>query len=457
MVPTITASGTSFKGAAAYYLHDKDADTRERIAWTHTENLVTNDPEKAWKVMAWTASHQAMLKANAGVRATGRKLEKPVFAFSIAWHPEQRPDKAHMLATAKAAAAAIGLAEHQAIYVSHNDEPQSHVHVLCNRVHPVTGKAATLSRSKEKLSAWALEYERTHGKVYCQARANNARSRSERQPRRDRNPVIQAAWQQSDTGRAFQAALAAQGFTLARGDRRSFVVVDRWGKTINPVRHLPDVRAAAFVHRLRDIDLNTLPTAISAQRSVRAQERKQYHASRKFDRWSAEYLNLNQNRQIEERAALNARYAKTLAEKKDALAQHYKVDALARSIDEVRERVERPALFRRFTGAAKRDRVMLEDLTLQLADVERRVAEQLGAITTERDFALADLGERHEREKHLAQDYLAERKPAFYAEEQATTQEQTGRGGGRSRDDDGGRERVHYRTPFITLLRSLPC
>ncbi|HWE03570.1 MAG TPA: hypothetical protein VG326_14285 [Tepidisphaeraceae bacterium] len=63
MVPTVTATGSSFKGAAAYYLHDKDADTRERVAWTHTENLLTDDAQKAWKIMAWTASHQAMLKA----------------------------------------------------------------------------------------------------------------------------------------------------------------------------------------------------------------------------------------------------------------------------------------------------------------------------------------------------------------------------------------------------------
>ena len=115
--------------------------------------LLTDDPEKAWKVMAWTANHQSMLKASGGTKAVGRKLEKPVFAFSVSWHPEQKPDKAHMLATAQAAAAVLGLEGHQAIYVCHNDEPQPHVHVLVNRVHPETGKAATLSRSKAKLVA----------------------------------------------------------------------------------------------------------------------------------------------------------------------------------------------------------------------------------------------------------------------------------------------------------------
>lgn len=456
MVPTIAPSGTSFRGAAAYYLHDKDAATRDRVAWTHTENLLTDDPEKAWKVMAWTATHQATLKASAGVRGTGRKLEKPVFAFSVSWHPEQKPDKAYMLATAKAAAAVLGLAEHQAVYVSHNDEPQCHVHVLVNRVHPEAGKAATLGRSKVKLSAWALEYERTHGKVYCPARAANARHRAEHQSDRERNPVIQDAWRQSDDGRSFQAALTAQGFTLARGDRRSLVVVDRWGKVINPVRHLPNVRTAAFVTRLADLDPKLLPTAIAAQQQVRTQQRKLYHADRKFERWSADLLNGNQNRQIEERAALSDRYAKTLADKTEALAEHYKLAKLEANIAELRGRVGRPTLFRRLTGGAATDRRQLKAQEQQLKDVKQRMGEQLGGITTERDFAVSDLADRHARENDLARRHIADQKPVFYREARSPEQERGGNGGNREQDQNkgrdrgdevSGRERVYHRHP----------
>ena len=42
-------------------------------------------------------------------------------------------------------------------------------------------------------------------------------------------------------------------------------------------------------------------------------------------------------------------------------------------------------------------------------DAERRMAEALGAITTERDFALSDLIDRHARENDLAREYLAEK------------------------------------------------
>jgi hypothetical protein len=184
MVPAITAGGRSFRGAFLYYAHDKRRDgedvrfTTDRVAWVETLNLPTGNPERAWRIMAHTALAQAELKAAAGIKATGRKLKNPVFAYSIAWHPGERPTKAEMMEAARASLKAQGLEEHQAILVCHDDEPQAHVHVIVNRVHPATGKAATLSNSKLKLSEWAEAYERKRGKIYCPRRVeNNVRRR----------------------------------------------------------------------------------------------------------------------------------------------------------------------------------------------------------------------------------------------------------------------------------------
>ena len=41
--------------------------------------------------------------------------------------------------------------------------------------------------------------------------------------------AIRDCWERSDTGRGFEAALAEQGFILARGDKRDFVVIDPAG------------------------------------------------------------------------------------------------------------------------------------------------------------------------------------------------------------------------------------
>ena len=52
MVPKIAKAGTSFKAAGKYYLHDKGSNSSERVAFTHTQNMLTNDPQAALKVMA---------------------------------------------------------------------------------------------------------------------------------------------------------------------------------------------------------------------------------------------------------------------------------------------------------------------------------------------------------------------------------------------------------------------
>jgi hypothetical protein len=80
--------------------------------------------------------------------------------------------------------------------------------------------------------------------VYCPRREQNARGREKKEPTRAGDPVIVAAWEQSDNGKSFQAALQDQGYRLAQGNNR-LVVVDRWGKAHNPARHLISAPASS--------------------------------------------------------------------------------------------------------------------------------------------------------------------------------------------------------------------
>jgi hypothetical protein len=41
--------GTSFKGVLVYVLHDKDAQTSERVGFIDLHNLATDDPHRAWR------------------------------------------------------------------------------------------------------------------------------------------------------------------------------------------------------------------------------------------------------------------------------------------------------------------------------------------------------------------------------------------------------------------------
>ena len=173
MVPKVAGKGRSFKGAGLYYLHDKQADTRDRVAFTHTENLPTRDPDKAIKCMAWTALRQNELKIRAGGSAKGRKLTQPVYCYSLSWAPGEEPSQEEMITAAKETLSILGLSEHEALFVGHNDEPHPHIHVIVNRVHPETGIAAALSMDHLKLSSWAEEFERKQGEIKCEQRVEN--------------------------------------------------------------------------------------------------------------------------------------------------------------------------------------------------------------------------------------------------------------------------------------------
>lgn len=185
MVPRLHKKGRSFKGAARYLLHDKEADTADRVAWVETRNLhlAQDNPDLAVRVMAATAMDQARLKQEAKIKNSGRKSNLSVLHFSLSWHEEQADDldRPAMLGAAEAAISALGGSKHQAMIVCHDDEPQPHVHVLLNRVSPEDGRMLSSSKEKLKLSAWAEKYERETGKIYCDERVinNQARKRGE--------------------------------------------------------------------------------------------------------------------------------------------------------------------------------------------------------------------------------------------------------------------------------------
>lgn len=190
MVPDVAAKGHSFKGAFAYYLHDKRQDgeavrsTSERVAWTETRNLATDDPEVARRVMIATASQADELKKAAGVKATGRKSNQHVYAYSLAWHPDEAAglDRAEMVRATNASLKALGAEHLQAVVVCHRDQKHPHVHVIINRVDPATGKMHGFNRDREKLSAWAASYERERGLIVTPARQEKEQLRQQFEP-----------------------------------------------------------------------------------------------------------------------------------------------------------------------------------------------------------------------------------------------------------------------------------
>ena len=192
MICKLHRSGASFRGAVAYCLdeprdrdRDREADgpdepttgERSRVAWTETVNLATDDARIAARQMAATVTYATELKALAGVRAGGRRLEKPVAHYSLSWAADEKPTQAKMVTAARASLRALGLEDHQAVLVAHRDGTTPHVHVVANRVSIEDGRAAPLSQSRIELSRWAEAYERQQGRIRCPRRVEHNRDR----------------------------------------------------------------------------------------------------------------------------------------------------------------------------------------------------------------------------------------------------------------------------------------
>jgi hypothetical protein len=175
MVPRVAKAGQSFKGALAYYLHDKGSTTSERVAWTETRNLGSDNLIVAQAVMIATAKRADELKKAAGIKAGRKATTGPVYAYSLAWSTEEAGeiDRAEMLKAVEASLHAIDAHGRQAIIVCHQDEKHPHVHVILNRVDPGTGKMLSAGDDFKKLSAWALAYREARGEhlKFCPARA----------------------------------------------------------------------------------------------------------------------------------------------------------------------------------------------------------------------------------------------------------------------------------------------
>lgn len=276
MVPFITKGRREFRGAWLYFCHDKHADSIERVEWIEYRNLLADSPTKAWKIMDYTHRSRTRLKQSAGRGRGGREVTKPCFSYSLSWHPDEAPSREEMLATADESLRVLGLEEHQVMIVCHNDEPHPHIHLVVNRSHPLTGVAATLPHSKRKLSAFAFRYEREQGTIRCPGRERNREGLTSTKRRPSRDSFIGNAWAASSDGSEFVSRLQGLGYAFADGGKR-IVIIDPEGRIINPLRHLPGVRAGDFRHVLAEAFPDGPASLEFVIRAIRSVQRPDHH------------------------------------------------------------------------------------------------------------------------------------------------------------------------------------
>ncbi|MCW5702312.1 MAG: relaxase/mobilization nuclease domain-containing protein [Bradyrhizobium sp.] len=171
MVPRFAKAGRSFTGVAKYLLHDMGhAATSERVAWTHTLNCVHDNVPAAIQEMIGTWRNADLLKQEAGIPASGRKMEKPVKHISLNWHPSEQPDREAMIAAAEGFLKAMGYQRQQAVLIAHTDRAHRHVHIVMSTVDPETGRKIDDRYEFRRAQNWAAAYEQERGRVFCAER-----------------------------------------------------------------------------------------------------------------------------------------------------------------------------------------------------------------------------------------------------------------------------------------------
>lgn len=169
-----TGRGASFTGVLGYVLRDAGPES-----WRGTFGLSLP--------IAHVASEMDYAHRTEHLRSSrpGPRTKRPVLHAVLAWDSSDLAwlTRDHLADTVRSALHAMGLAEHQAVWVTHTDTGRPHVHVVANLVHPITGKVARLGLIKKRMSAFCAAYEHALGDVRCKARlmpraANEQRART---------------------------------------------------------------------------------------------------------------------------------------------------------------------------------------------------------------------------------------------------------------------------------------
>ncbi len=162
--------------------------------------------------------------------------EKPLYHLQMRTADGEHLDRQQWQHAVETTEAALGLRDHQRVIVAHTKDGQDHVHVVWNRIDLETGRAADMwmDAPKRLEAARAIEnalglQQLGHtrgGKLSAKEEAFAIRHGKDPQQIKD---VLYTCWQHAETGKEFAAHLDAYGMTLAKGDKRGFLAVDREG------------------------------------------------------------------------------------------------------------------------------------------------------------------------------------------------------------------------------------
>jgi hypothetical protein len=98
-----------------------------------------------------------------GVESLNPRCNDAVFHYELAWPPGERPSRAEWIDSASYTLNQLGFKQHQYVLVAHDDKKHFHIHVMVNKVHPVTYRAHTPTYSWLSLDGAVRHLEAKYG------------------------------------------------------------------------------------------------------------------------------------------------------------------------------------------------------------------------------------------------------------------------------------------------------
>jgi len=160
-----------------------------------TRNLPTDDPTLAAKFMTATAE-----------QAT--RVRNAAYHVMLAWHPSEQPTAEIMQEIAGRVLELADLGEHQALIMGHGDTPHRHLHMLINRVSPLTGRAWKTSHDYARFDRILTDLAETYGFQPAPAHAYHL-TETEHLPKKPTTPATYAAKRGANTKRPHLSRIEA--------------------------------------------------------------------------------------------------------------------------------------------------------------------------------------------------------------------------------------------------------
>lgn len=231
------------------------------------------------------------------VMAEATKASQPFFHAVVRLPKEERLSRPQWEQTADRIEGMLGLKDQPRAIAFHISKQtgEEHMHVAWSRIDAEEMKAIPLPFFKDRLKKLSRELELHFGLTQVTSHRNSeieyAPTKAEEQQARrlgtdihQIRETIRGCYETSDCGRSFQSALAEQGLTLAKGDRRDYLVIDEAGGVHALGKRILGETAAQVRNRLADLDRTRLPTLEQAREQTLARDLAQIEVTQRETR-----------------------------------------------------------------------------------------------------------------------------------------------------------------------------